>query len=1003
MDTAINRGDQTESSVIGKRYVLLEIIGRGGMGVVYRALDRLNDQLVALKRVHLYGTELQPTIDVTRQTSVITRTGLLLSPTLSQSGTNLDVALAREFRMLASLRHPNIVSVLDYGFDWDRQPYYTMGLLDNAVTIVQAGFSQTVEAQVNLLIELLRALDYLHRRKVIHCDLKPANVLVMDGQIKVLDFGLAVPLGEGNNGSGSLLYIAPEALSTGTTSIESDLYAVGVIAYEMITGRVPFFDNDMDTMIDAILQRQPDTDITGRFSAILARLLDKNPQNRPKSARALISALSQLLDSTLPIEPTAIRESFLQAAQFTGRKIELNQLLRLLNDAINGRGSFWLIGGESGVGKSRLIEEVITWSLVKGAQVIRGQAIAEGSRPYQMWRPVLRWLSLFSALDDFEAGVLKALVPDIEQLLKRAIPDIPSPDPQTIQPRLFAVVERILRRQKLPLVIVLEDIHWEGEESLLLLARLSRTLDNLPVLILASYRDDERPYLASQMPTTNLIKLKRLDIKDIAAFANSILGDIGGSPFHASLYRETEGNFFFLVEALRFIIEDTGQREAIAKIPEHIFTGGMQRLVNRRLDRVPKYAQPLLHVAAIMGRQLDLGVLRIADRDVNLERWLTDCADASVLSVQDGQWRFMHDKLREGLLLNVTAEEKVKLHRRAAQSIDALYAQSPDHYPALFYHWSSAGDKNKELHYATLAGEQLLQSGAYREAVIYLRRALALVEEKPESTAGIARDRAKLERQIGETLLYLGHYPESQERLVGAVRSLGAAMPAAQHELALGIASEVFRQMMHRLLGVTSVANEPLQLEIVRTYELLAFVYYWSNQRFPALYTAFAMLNTAERIAPSPELARAFSSVCVAMGLGANLHRLARFYAGKAKETAEFLDNQPAMALCLVMILAYTMGTGQWAEIQADVDKAINISRRYNDYRVLRNSLVLGTAAPWYQGDFARSAQVRDELVELCRRSGNYQHQAFGLIYSAHDALLRDNAVQGQQILEGGA
>lgn len=240
MDTAINRGDQTESSVIGKRYVLLEIIGRGGMGVVYRALDRLNDQLVALKRVHLYGTEPQPTIDVTRQTSVITRTGLLPSPTLSQSSTNLDVALAREFRMLASLRHPNIVSVLDYGFDRDRQPYYTMGLLDNAVTIVQAGFSQTVEAQVNLLIELLRALDYLHRRKVIHCDLKPANVLVMDGQIKVLDFGLAVPLGEGNNGSGSLLYIAPEALSTGTTSIESDLYAVGVIAYEMITGRVPF-------------------------------------------------------------------------------------------------------------------------------------------------------------------------------------------------------------------------------------------------------------------------------------------------------------------------------------------------------------------------------------------------------------------------------------------------------------------------------------------------------------------------------------------------------------------------------------------------------------------------------------------------------------------------------------------------------------------------------------------------------------------------------------------
>ncbi len=156
---------------VGKRYQILDLIGSGGMGTVYRAMDRLSNNIVALKQV------------VSSKDAV--------SAVLSTDPVDLRLALAKEFGTLASLRHPNIISVLDYGFDEAHQPYYTMDLLENAQTILSYGQYEPVNVQINLLLQLLRALVYLHRRSIIHHDLKPANILVADEQLRVLDFGLS--------------------------------------------------------------------------------------------------------------------------------------------------------------------------------------------------------------------------------------------------------------------------------------------------------------------------------------------------------------------------------------------------------------------------------------------------------------------------------------------------------------------------------------------------------------------------------------------------------------------------------------------------------------------------------------------------------------------------------------------------------------------------------------------------------------------------------------------
>jgi eukaryotic-like serine/threonine-protein kinase len=192
------------------QYEILDVVGEGGMGVVYRAQDLLSSDVVALKRV-------------------TAAPGMLhFSSIASDASTDsLRLALAQEFQTLASLRHPNIISVLDYGFDTEGQPYFTMDYLPDAQTILEFAQGKSPQERVDLLVQVLQALSYLHRRGTLHRDLKPGNILVSKGDVRVLDFGLAVQQGQKVGISGTFAYMAPEVLREEPVAETSDLYSVG--------------------------------------------------------------------------------------------------------------------------------------------------------------------------------------------------------------------------------------------------------------------------------------------------------------------------------------------------------------------------------------------------------------------------------------------------------------------------------------------------------------------------------------------------------------------------------------------------------------------------------------------------------------------------------------------------------------------------------------------------------------------------------------------------------
>ncbi len=719
--------------------MLHEQLGMGGMAAVYRSTDRLTGSVIALKRVTLPTDQL-----------MFASRG---------EGTDVHLTLAQEFKILSSLRHPHIVSVLDYGFDEERHPFFTMNLLENAQTILEAGRGKVLATKVELLIQSLQALSYLHRRGVLHRDLKPGNILVVDGIAKLLDFGLSLDTEsdttqETETAVGTVAYWAPELLKGGAVSRSTDLYALGMIAFELFSGMYPFNTSDLTALLSDILNTPVDVASIGvenELVEVISRLLAKNPEERYQDAGQVVRDLCTAVKMPVPPETMEIRESYLQAAKFVGRDAEMGKLKDLLDNTLIGKGSVLLVGGESGVGKSRLTDELRTVALVEGALVFTGQAVSEGGSPYQVWREVLRRLALVSDLEEEEASVLKPLVPEIGDFMARDVADAPPLDPQMTQYRLFKTVAEILLRQCeiQPIIFILEDLQWAGSNSLALLERLIPLVSEASLLVIGNYRDDERPNLPEMVSGTKRLKLERLPERGTRDLSASMLGEAGLSEqIVVLLQRETEGNPFFLVETVRVLAEEAGKLDEIAtmSIPEKIFVRGVEEVIERRLSKVPEEAQPLLQLAAIAGRDLDLHVLREFAQGEDLEKWLTIGDDIAVLEARGDSWRFSHDKLRAGVLDNLPEETRPELYKEIAVAIEHVYPGDPDQASTLSHLWKIAGNPDKELQYCKLAGEHASGNSANVEAIDYFRRALELLKNLPKTAE---RDQLELSLQLG--------------------------------------------------------------------------------------------------------------------------------------------------------------------------------------------------------------------------------------------------------------
>lgn len=708
--------------IIDNRYELIEKLGRGGMGIVWRARDRLTDTYIALKQV-------------------LARQDALHLSIMEGSIGDFRFALAQEFRVLASLRHPNIISVLDYGFDAEQSPYFTMELLNNPQTIVQAAEDLDEVGKVGLLIELLQALVYLHRHHVIHRDIKPDNILVIDGRVRVLDFGLSVAKQDDiatDKVVGTMGYIAPEVLKGTPPTEQSDLYSVGIIAYQLFAEMMPFNPHDLRAIVNTLPDMDP-VSASADLQLAIAQLLEKDPYDRYLNAQETITAFREAINQDAVNEGQAIRESFLQSALFIGRDNEMAQLTDALQALVLKReGSGWLIAGESGVGKSRLLDELRVRALVENILVLYGRAEKDDSQNYSLWREPLQKLILHLNVHEHEASVLRDIIPAIDEFVDYDVPEAPEVSTMAYQKRLLITLSQIVERYERPLLLILEDLHWVQTGGLEFVRRILRLIDKTPLMVIGTYRDDESPYLYGQLSKMKLMPLQRFTTDELEALSVAMLGQRGRNPELIELLeQQTEGNAFFAVEIVRALAEHVGSLSDVGSqsLPEEIFTHGIFNFALRRLNQLPLDYQPMLRLAAVIGREIDFQLMEYVDDEMDYADWLLTCYDASLLDVEENTWRFAHDKLREGILQSLDPKQRPTLNELAAEAIEDVYGDDPEWSLNLLEHWRIAGNIPKTIFYTGIAANQMQLNGKSRDAARILQKGVRMLkaEDSPKT------------------------------------------------------------------------------------------------------------------------------------------------------------------------------------------------------------------------------------------------------------------------------
>ena len=734
--------------ILQDRYQIIDIIGHGGMGTVVRGHDLILERDIAIK--------------------------VLTNPKLEEEA---QTRLLREAQAAAKLNHPNIVSIYDAGFH-KGVPFIVMELVEGEP--LHRTHLEELEDIIQIVCQICDALEHAHGEEIVHRDLKPDNVIITpDRKAKLTDFGLARSISSRltNEGfiEGTVQYMAPEQALGKDVDHRTDLYSLGVMLYEMVTGQLPFnADEPLQIItqhlhIRAVPPRALKPDLPASLDKLIVELLEKQLTERPANASSVRIILEEITRSKIKVE-TADEIAPLDQmtrGRMVGREQEFSDATQIWMKASSGESQVLLISGEPGIGKTHFVRELRTLAGIQGGHVLQSECYAEGGAPYAPIATIIRQShqmegNYLRSLPELFISNLLTITPELQPLASSLSVDLKpdhEADLEQISESFVALCSSI--GKEIPLLIILEDAHWADSGTLHLVRHLARRCktSGLRLLLVMTYReielDESRSLNETILELTKeriavRVKLLRLNLKDTQEMLMAILKDEVAQDFAREIYRETEGNPFFIEEICRALIEEgklyrDGDRwccfdAASLHLPQSVRTA-----VQERIGRLPTEAQEILLKAAILGREFDYEVLKILcdyDEDTLIDS--LELADKSKLIMEvhktsngrtamDSSFAFAHALVATTLKESVSGIRRKRLHHQAAIALEKVFKNRLEELaPRISYHLLEAGEESKAVDYLILAGDSARRVYAYKEAINAYEQALVFLKESGE-------------------------------------------------------------------------------------------------------------------------------------------------------------------------------------------------------------------------------------------------------------------------------
>ncbi len=887
----------------------------------------------------------------------------------------------REFRSLTDIYHRNIVRLHELHFYEDRW-MFTMEYVDGVdllrylISCPDCDKASTIQLSI---LQLAEGLAALHQRKLLHRDVKPSNILVTaTGRLVLLDFGLVRAFGNNSQSLASFAgtpdYMSPEQAAGETLAEPSDWYAVGVLLYQCLTGRLPFEGN----FIEILRRKQVEhatppieltPDLTDEVNALCLKLLERDPSVR--------ACYSDVVRWARGAESRGAQES--AASRFVGRDMHL-QSLNGAFAAVVERPIVAHVRGPSGIGKTTLLRQFTTnVAEDSSALVFAGRCYEGETLPYQALDDLIDHIGQYlrrlprdraERLLPRNFSILAKMFPTLAPLLPADTRSVIGLNSVELRARALAALRELLGRMSEyhRVVLVIDDLQWGDLDGCAALKDLLNSVDAPPALVILAYRSEDvevAESLAELMEdaaqcsdrSSVVIQLEHFDDSESRELATSLLTRPVSETTLSRIAEQAAGNPFLVQEIVRWI-----QERGDGSVLNQPFS--LADVVRSRLDLLTPTSRVCLELLAVSGQPTELSLLQLAAGIPDLLSARDELAHSRLLRSRNAYGReeveIYHDRIRAIVLGDMEEEARIRGHRQLARALESAGAHDPERIAA---HYGQAKDLQSCARYALMAARRASDVLAFNDAARFYEMAIGTGALPPAELRTVHRDCADALANAGRGPQAAAHYTAACEG-ASIDEQLEGDLRAAEQWLYSGYVDrglEIFGRVLKRV-GIRAPKARrrfPIDLLLQRA-RLRMRGLRWRERK----------------VSEAPRKVLLEIDTCAAVATGLALIDIAR---GAALQTTSLLlalrAGEPSrIARSLAMEAGYRSTAGVAAQSKAEdlLERARELSMRTGDHRAHGLTLVMAAGCAWNFGSwedcYRRAREAREALNDRYER-----------------------------------